>query len=86
MDPKELQRLKRERKRKDTAFRDTARRLHHNHMEPRDLSQAFINVAEDAPVSVGTNPGAWVEAWIWIPDSMVGQEVSSVPTEAPKDA
>jgi hypothetical protein len=27
-----------------------------------------VGIEEAAPVSKGTNPGAWVQMWVWVPD------------------
>ena len=36
--------------------------------ELKDLSKPGTRVSKDVQVSTGTNPGAWVSCWLWIPD------------------
>ncbi len=50
-----------------------------------DMTLPGIEVSDTADVSAGTNPGAWVQAWIWIPDALVGepptQEIGAIDGE-----
>lgn len=82
MDDNEAQRLKQVRRDRAEVYRDVARRLHPEHA-PRDRTRSFVDVDPLAAVSAGTNPGAWVAAWIWIPDSMVPKEVPDGATDNP---
>lgn len=33
-----------------------------------NMTEPVVEVPKHAQVSRGTSPGAWVEAWIWVPD------------------
>ena len=46
----------------DAAYRDAARSLY---------GTEDVNVDDDAVISRGDDEGAWVAAWVWVPDSSV---------------
>lgn len=53
-------------------YREKARRMYER---PRDdLNQPAVTIGDIADVSKGTNPGAWVQAWVWVPDEEVQHE------------
>jgi hypothetical protein len=50
----------------DGKYRDAAKKLHHREGE--------LEIDDDAIVSKGDDPGAYVQAWIWVPNSDAGVE------------
>ena len=47
------------------AYRDAANRL-------RSSNNEEIQVDDKAPVSIGDEPGAYVQCWVWVRDSDAG--------------
>ena len=45
----------------DAAFHGAAKAKHHK--------EGSVEIDDDALVSVGDDPGAYVQAWIWVEDS-----------------
>ena len=40
-------------------------------LNPRgeDMTKLAADVPKDTEVSRGTNPGGWVQVWLWVPDT-----------------
>jgi hypothetical protein len=55
-------------------YRKRATEMYSRPRDP-DLKKPAVQVDEElADVSSGTNPGAWVQAWVWVPDPGGGSE------------
>lgn len=39
-----------------------------------DLDTPCVEIQDDATVSRGTAPGVWVQAWVWVPQKVHGEE------------
>jgi hypothetical protein len=62
-------------------YREVAQRLFH---QPRgdNFDVCTVEVRDHADVTSGSNPGAWVEAWVWIPARMIGVTEEVIPPDS----
>jgi hypothetical protein len=68
----------------DQWYIDEARKLQKE--RGKALGDAAVEVARDPEVSKGSNPGAWVSAWIWVPDPGTDKKEHHVQESEPTGA
>lgn len=69
-------------------YRDQAKKeLQKLGLNPRgdDLTKLAADVKDDTDVSRGTNPGGWVQVWLWVPDTPKAEDTTDV-GQRPQDA
>lgn len=54
----------------DGRYRETAIKLLHKERGD-NLQEMAVEIRYNAEVSRGSHPGAWVQAWVWIPEKLV---------------